>query len=315
MIRYLTHTAIDKEKWDNCIDQSFNSLPYAYSWYLDIAHKSWDALIEDDYERVMPLTTSKKWGLSYWYQPFFVQQLGVFSKGILNAEIVAAFLSQIPKSIKYVDIKLNSLNQLNEHHKGAKWHKNHLLDLIYPYDKLKTNYNTNTKRNLKKAGKSDLSLMKNIRPEDVVKLFRENRGATLEKWADAHYQTLNRLMYAAIHKGMGTAYGVYTSTNELCAAAYFIKTRDRLIFLFSGTNNLAKETAAMTFLLDGVIAEYAKRQMVLDFEGSDDENLARFYKGFGSSEVHYPGICFSRMGTVLNFLYELYKKSNRKKYH
>ena len=50
-------------------------------WYLDIVHENWDALMEDDYERVMPMPViTKNWRISYIFQPFFVQQLGVFSK-------------------------------------------------------------------------------------------------------------------------------------------------------------------------------------------------------------------------------------------
>ena len=63
----------------------------------------------------------------------------------------------------------------------------------------------------------------------------------------------------------------------------------RLTFLFSGNSEKGKACQAMTFLLDAVIRSYALHPMLLDFEGSDDENLARYYQGFGSSVVCYPG--------------------------
>ena len=44
----------------------------------------------------------------------------------------------------------------------------------------------------------------------------------------------------------------------------------------------------MTFLLDQVIREFSNRPLTLDFEGSDDENLARYYLGFGAREQKYP---------------------------
>lgn len=80
MITYLTHNQIDKQRWDDCIKQSPNGNVYALSWYLDIVHPRWEALVEDDYVSVMPLTGNRKCGISYPFQPFFVQQLGVFSK-------------------------------------------------------------------------------------------------------------------------------------------------------------------------------------------------------------------------------------------
>lgn len=308
MIRHLKNNEIDRLKWDDCIGHSFNSLPYAYTWFLDVVHKNWEALVEGDYERVMPLTGGTKFGISYLFQPYFVQQLGVFSKGILNAEIVTDFIHHIPKKYKYVDIKLNSLNHIEGHEFRLSSNKNHVLDLINDYDKLAGNYATNTKRNLKKSSKSGLTLVKNIRPEEVIQLFRENRGSRLKKWDDRHYQILKHLMYTAIQKGRAVMYGAYTSHNQICAAAFFIRTNSRLIFLFSGADETAREYAGLSFLIDRVIHEYAHRHMVLDFEGSNNPDLARFYQGFGAKEVTYVGLRFDRLGMVFRSLFSIYQK-------
>ena len=58
--------------------------------------------------------------------------------------------------------------------------------------------------------------------------------------------------------------------------------------MFSGNSILGRETQAMTFLIDAVVREFAGRSLVLDFEGSDNENLSRYYSGFGSATVRYP---------------------------
>src|ERR1700692_3437990 len=79
MIHYLKHNAIDKRRWDEAIDRAFNGMIYAKSWYLDIVSPQWDALVSDDYRAVMPLTWRRKFGVYYLYQPFFTQQLGVFT--------------------------------------------------------------------------------------------------------------------------------------------------------------------------------------------------------------------------------------------
>ena len=57
---FLKHDKIDKVKWDNCISRSVNGHIYARSWYLNIVSPDWDALIEGDYEAVMPLTWKRK---------------------------------------------------------------------------------------------------------------------------------------------------------------------------------------------------------------------------------------------------------------
>ncbi|MEE4260218.1 MAG: hypothetical protein V2I62_10685 [Bacteroidales bacterium] len=308
MIRYLKNSEINSEKWDECIMHAFNGNVYAYSWYLDIVHENWDALVEGDYERVMPITASQKWNVSYIFQPFFVQQLGVFSKSILTPEIVQDFIHHIPKKYKLVDINLNSYNAPDSQIFNISPNKNHVLDLINKYTTLSDKYATNTKRNLKKSLKYDMSLVKGIKPENLIQLFRTNKGKEVKNWGETEYQRLHRLMYMAIYKGRGLVYGVFNDHNQLCAGAFFLKSHNRLIFLFSATNQQAKENASMTFLIDSVIHEFAPGKLVLDFEGSNDKNLARFYKGFGAKEVTYPRLQINNLNIFLNILYKLMLK-------
>ncbi len=287
MIRKLKHNEIDKTKWDSCIATAFNGNPYACSWYLDIVHPEWEAFVENDYERVMPLTGKKKWGINYLFTPFFVQQLGVFSKSVLTPDIIAAFLNIIPEYYKFAEYNLNVYNQPDKRKFNLIPNRNYLLDLINQYPKISHKYNTNTKRNLKKAIKNNLFISKSVKPENLTELFRSNRGKTVTHWKDFHYLRLQHLMYMAIHKGKGIIYGVYTPDNELCASAFFLKGNNRLIFLFSGTSLKGRQTQAMTFLIDNVIKQFSESQYILDFEGSNDDNLARFYHGFGAHEVVY----------------------------
>jgi hypothetical protein len=308
MIRHLKNSEIDYPKWDACVANAVNGLVYASSWYLDLVHDGWEALVENDYERVMPLTRGKKFGVEYLHQPFFTQQLGVFSKSMLHAKTVKLFIENIPAAYKFCEINLNSFNKVENVDCEVRINKNHILDLINEYPKIAARYSTQTKRNLKKSQQHQLTLMKNIKPEIVINLFRENRGRTIEKWKDNHYQTLNRLMHSAIFKRKGMVYGVFTQHNELTAGAFFLNEKNRLTFLFSGSNEIAKQTAAMTFLIDSVIREHTPKQMVLDFEGSNDVNLARFYKGFGAKEIGYPAIRLNKLSFPARQLFTVYKK-------
>ena len=113
MINYLRHTQIDKPRWDQCIRESVNSMVYGYSWYLDLVSPGWDALMEDDYTSVFPLTHKRKYSVRYLAQPFFTQQLGLFTSGHLTQELVTRFLNAIPPTFKLVEIHLNSMNKVD----------------------------------------------------------------------------------------------------------------------------------------------------------------------------------------------------------
>ena len=307
MINYLEHNAIDKPKWDALIAECGNI--YAYSWYLDIVHPGWEALVEDDYQSVMPLTGGKKFGVNYLFQPFFVQQLGVFSKSPMTAETTEAFLKAIPSKYRFAEIRFNEGNTFAEGAEGVEYHRNVLLDLNQEYNAIRSNYHQNTKRNLAKAESNNLQLVETVIPYHVVALFRDNRGALLDKWGDAEYDVLTHLAKVAQKRNAAFMLGVSEKgVGQLLCAAIFMKTKDRITFLFSGLTEEGKQRQAMTYLLDQVIQKHSCQPITFDFEGSDDDNLARFYLGFGGKESKYPSYCFNRLSPIGKALLKLWKK-------
>ncbi|MBQ8957253.1 MAG: GNAT family N-acetyltransferase [Bacteroidales bacterium] len=307
MMHYFEHKDIDKKKWDATIAECGNI--YAFSWYLDIVHPGWEALVEDDYQSVMPLTGGKKFGVKYLFQPYFVQQLGVFSKSPLSDEKIGAFLQTIPQKYRFAEIRLNESNTLGNNFQGIGYHCNVILDLNRDYDKIKANYHTNTKRNLAKAENSNLQIVDTVIPYHVVALFTDNRGALLDKWGEAEYARLTKLTKMAVNRNAAFILGVTEKgVGQLLCAAIFMKANGRVTFLFSGLTEEGKRCQAMTYLLDHVIQEYANQPVTFDFEGSDDDNLARFYLGFGGQEVKYPSFAFNRLSPVGKAMLKIWKK-------
>ncbi|MEI6764780.1 MAG: hypothetical protein WCM76_04005 [Bacteroidota bacterium] len=302
MIRYIEHSALDKRKWDCCIENAAMSPAYALSWYLDIACEQWDALVEDDYSAVMPLPWRKKGGIKYIYPPYFIQQLGIFSTATVGSAKTAAFLNAIPESFKYAEINLNSTNAVSELTLSYTRRTNTELQLNTPFEKIKSGYSDNLKRNLRKAVTSGNDLTDAVIPEALVTLFKHNKGAELNKFSEQDYAVLTHLMKESIKRGAGFITGVCDDKNTLIAGAFFIQTGQRIIFLFSGAGAEAKENAAIPQLLNNQIAAYADRQMLLDFEGSDNKNLARFYKSFGSEETYYHRVIIDRLPKIAKYV-------------
>jgi hypothetical protein len=313
MIRYLEHTSIDFERWDDCIAHAPNGNLYAWSWYLNMVSPGWNALIEGDYHAVMPLPSRKKWGVSYVFQPFFAQQLGVFSRKLLSPETTARFLHAIPSHVRYIDICLNKYNRL-EHH-GIVRTRNmltHELDLIPDHASLKASYSKNTLRNLKKAEKNGVFVTTHGSPDDIIRLFRHHRGRHLSSYSDYDYQLLKHLIYAGLHRGLVCIYSAYSAQNSLCAGLVFFRSHDKYIFLFSGSDQVAKENGAMFMLVDSFIRDHAGQAMILDFEGSVDPNLARFYRGFGSKECVFLQVEINRLPFLIKSMSDIYLLIKRK---
>lgn len=288
MIHYLRHDEIDTDKWDQCIRKSFNSLVYGYSWYLDVVCHEWDGLVEDDYVRVMPLTGKRKAGIHYLYQPLFTQQLGIFSTGLLNNQKVSEFLQQVPQKYKLAEINLNTFNKpVDASQPSWKAMLNFELDLISSYEELRLQYSKNLKRNIRKAEKAKLELMENIKPEEVIRIFRGSAVSRKSNFNEEAYRMLKQLIYVLIYRGRAKVWGAFDHRNSLLAGAVFVRSKNKWIFLFSGTSQDARENGAMPFIIDRFILNHAGSHSTLDFEGSNDQNLARFYKSFGAKQCVY----------------------------
>jgi hypothetical protein len=287
MIRFLSHSEINRTNWDACIAGSLNSTVYPYSWYLDRVSPGWDALVEGDYESVMPLTANKKYGITYLYQPFFTQQLGVFSAGKLSPAKVNGFLSGLPEKFRFIEINLNAGNEPDEGLFSYKKNHTYCLSLQPSYETIYKNYSENTRRNIKKSIKHGLVLKTDTNPKKILQLFRNNRGKQIKTLGTKQYDSLESLIRDLAKIGHARILSSESRDQQLCAGAFFVEAPGHSIFLFSGSGPASRENGAMFFLIDRYIAENAGNPRVLDFNGSNNPDLARFYSGFGAGQQSY----------------------------
>ena len=306
MIRYLRHSEIDMVKWDACIAASVNGLIYARSWYLDVVSPGWEALVGDDYSMVFPLTGAVKFRIHYLRQPFFTQQLGLFSTGLLSEELVTQFLNAIPSKYRFAEIHLNAFNRVDTTLFVTEPHRNHELELVRPYKALSAGYSQNVRRNIRKAVESGVTVNRKIDPDDLIRLFRDNYGKKEGKLSYKDYITATRLITRSIRNSSGIIMGA--GANGLDAAAFFLQDKNRYIFLFSASDYATRDNGAMFMLIDTFIREHANRPVILDFEGGNDPGLGRFYKSFGAVETGYPLVRINRMPAFMNRGFTVYKK-------
>ena len=304
MIDYVQHKDIDKIKWDGFISSSPQSSVYAYSWFLDIVSPGWDALIEDDHRSAFPLTCRKKAGIHYLFQPHFTQHLGLFTGDkIITVNKLREFIDAIPDKFRLTEIQLNP-SDLIDHIDGYTI-KNRItchLELGQTYEKIFSGYSENLKRNIKKAQKSQLRIVHYEVDDDIVGLFRQNRGAGIQQLKTEDYKTLLELLSEARKRELLKCKAVLNSSGKLIAGAMFIRSPHSYIFMFSATGDEARETGAMSALIDSFIQEHSGKNLILDFEGSMDKDLARFYKSFGSQEIVYLQILKNNLPLLLRWL-------------
>jgi hypothetical protein len=302
VIKYIPHKEINKQAWDHCLDEAVNQMIYAYSWFLDIVSPNWDALVLGNYEAIMPLTHKKRFTLVYLAQPLFTQQLGVFYANLEHMHATNDFLLAIPDRFKLIEINLNTYNIPANSAFVVTSNVTCHLELSKPYTFLNQNYSEQIKRNLKKALKSSLSVDSSIEVQNVIHLFKSNKGKSIKKMKSKSYNLLLSLTHLLNYHKALYCLGVKNSTGNYIAGAIFVKYNDNAIFLFSGANQEAKSCGAMSLLIDFFIQQNAQSNCILDFEGSNNKSLARFYLGFGSKQINYSSIKRNNLPKIIRWI-------------
>jgi len=313
MIRFLSHNEIEKKRWNETIKTSLHSTLFAHYEYLTLVSSEWGALIKGDYEAVMPLPVRIKFSIKYIFTPFQFPRLGIFSKTQLTDADVLAFVQAIPRCYKQIDLKLNQYNPSQLIESESISLISHQLRLDKDYATLFQQFSTNTKRNIKSAEKHHLMLVDTISIEEIIHLFQENRGKSKNiSIKKGDYELFRNMAHYAYNEGNLELWGVKDADNNLLAGACFLNDYDTRWFWFSGRNNAMAHKKAMFFLMNKYIQKNANQPFILDFDGSMNQNIARFYKGFGGTAYLYPMLCFSRR-FYLTPLIKLYKMVQGKK--
>lgn len=296
--KLLKREEIDDKRWNGCVHFALSAPPYGYTWYLDVVAPEWEGIVVDEYKMVMPVIRAKKWGIAYSYQPFFTQQLGIFTSQAIDQRIVDEFFKRIPKDFRWIEMALNE-NNFAPKNVDVKKRQNYLLDLKPAYEDIRKKYSGNILRKLKKAKKAELFIDKQIRPEELADFYRKHTANKIADFKDSHYYMMMRLIYQILHYHMGFLVGVRDKNNNLLAVNCILQHPQRVINLMPSSNEQGNKNGAMAFLLDFVIQQRAGNYQFFDFEGSMIPGVAQFFKGFGARPVDYYFVKINRLPKIL----------------
>ena len=295
-ITYLRRAEIDILKWEQCVNSCCATATVSVQhWFLDKHCKEWHAVVVDDYRAVLPLPIRRKLGINYVYPPFFAARLGFFGEELAQKEIDEV-LDLIAKKFKWADLVLGS--DISYKKGNISLHKTYMLDLKADYDSLKKNYHESHKRNCKKGQTENLELVFDADPKTVIDLFRNNRGKESSVGYKEHdYNDLLNIIALLQEEKAVEVVGVYNADGILCAGAFFTVWGKKYHFLFSG-RSADNQSRSLYFLIDNFIFRHAGEDRQLDFNGSDNPDIARFYAGFGAKETTFSQLIINRLNII-----------------
>ncbi|MBC7509396.1 MAG: GNAT family N-acetyltransferase [Ferruginibacter sp.] len=278
-IHFIPYKQIDKLKWNACIDSADNGLIYGYSIYLDAMAKHWDALVLNDYEALMPLTWNKKFGIAYLYQPPFMQQLGIFGKGILNEDTKKLFVEKAQQRFRFAEIFGNFNDGVEQ--------PNFILPLSQPYAFIKNGYKNDLRKNLKHAATFSISYQTTDDFAVAIELYKSQYVWRIPHVKELDYQQFSKLCATAKSTDNLLIRKVVDDKQNILAIALLFKDKKRLYNVLSVVTTEGRRCEANHYLFDKLIEEFSGRPMLLDFEGSSIDGIASFYQKFGAVNEPY----------------------------
>ena len=300
-IKYVKNHDINYFRWDRCISSSFNSLVYAYTWYLNTVCPRWDALIEDDYSAVMPLPLSRKYGINGIQTPCFTGQLGIFSSKLITSDKINDFFKALPPNFKFVDITINKFNKIDSGrlNKSEKIHFE--IDLIKAYEKINNSYSAELKEKLNICKKNKLTFIRGLQPADLIDFLSVSKQQPKNYCNEDNTKVLRMLINASLRYRFGELFGIYNKYNQLCCAGFFIWSQNRSILLFYVISEEGKAENAFTFLIDRYIYTYNNRYITLTFDFTADDSHVSILKEFGAIESRFQRITLNKI-PLLSFI-------------
>ncbi len=292
-IKYLKNSEINLIRWDHCINNAINGTVFAYSWYLNILCENWDALVSGDYEYVMPILHKTKQKKTISSSSKLGNKLGIFSNKLITQEIVDEFINNIPKGFSVIHLFLNKFNKSFNQNSHIK--KTYELDLIQNYFKLAEKYSNQFQKNIHIAVSKQVSIIKGLMPNDLINFSKQKRVFTSPKLKNNDYQKLRMIMANAIRFNLGEIYGAYTKQNNLCAAAFFLKSKLKYYLIFNALDKNEQNAYPLHYLIDKFIESHDEKTVTLNIENIITINDPDFISGAGAHEYNYKEIYINHL--------------------
>lgn len=270
-MKFLKRNEIDTKKWDFTV-QKLELSPYLYSHYLDATtSKSWNALVWEDYESILPFYSQKKWNcIPYGFMPPFLQLIDTSKLTEKQKNEACQFFK---KNFLRMDIRSSTPLISNA---SAKY--NYELSLDKTYNEIHSNYNSLLKKNLSKF--KEISIENTNFELEYLQYYFDNPFFN-QAFKNNRFFLFNFLMQ------LGDAVQYYKATyeGELIALLITYKSSEREFLIMPISTDIGKKYQAMSFLIDYVIQNSMSK--IVDFEGSSIPNIANFYEQFGAKKTIY----------------------------
>jgi hypothetical protein len=169
------------------------------------------------------------------------------------------------------------------------------------YHDLYDQYRENHQRNIQKSIQAGCISDNNVAVEKIMDLNRKQMQK-IRPIAENDYERFEKIFQILLTENKAITYGITNQQNKLLSSAVFFFSHRRAYYIMAGNHANGRSTGASHALIDAFIKDYAEKDIVLDFEGSDIESLGMFYNGFGAQKEIYPSIRWNQLPWFLRII-------------
>ncbi len=284
-IRIETRENLDVLKYDSCVHYAGSGHVSGYSWYLDNTAESWLALVEGDYESVMPVPVKTRLGRKTAVNPDWVPQLGPYSVHVLSKPRMEALYAVLSKAVDQYSIVLSDIPHKPEAGSDMRVDEKSrfVLPLMQPYESIARGYSENFKKKVEVTYGGHLRIINALKPEKIADFYLEHLVRKKDSKGRRNYHSLLRIMYQLLHRGTGFPSGVIDKQGNLLAVGFFVYSHGRIYQLAGGASAEGSRVNALHFLFDMLVRTHADRPNALHLEEQPGIPLdPAFFEGLGA---------------------------------
>lgn len=237
-----------------------------------------------DYKYVMPLIHTTFLKKDILITPVLGEKLGVFTNELLTEEIVNCFYDAIPSNYSYVKSQLNKFNSISNNKFEISHQKIFDMDLMQSYYQISQKYSNTFQKDIQIAKSNKTTIINGLSPNDLINLSLKKGARSIPKLNDRNINRLRMIIAFSIRYNLGEIYGAYSAENNLCAAAFFIKSKNKIYLLFNTENKTSELSKAMSILIDRFIENHSEKNLTLNLDNIVCKDSIHFLQGVGATE-------------------------------
>lgn len=255
---------INADKWDHCI-AAMRAPVFSELWYWQAVIPVFQTWVKGDYEEVLALPISRKWGIiPTMRMPLYVKWL------VGNERKIAQHIRQF-FGWKKVFVAFGSLK-----------------DPMHQFQALTLTADWSPSKELRKKIRKCEEAQYKIEEATWHDFFLMMRDHHPYAWPLVQQQALRRLFDAASSRGKGRIVGV-KKDNQWLAMQFLVESRDQVSLVQNVSDPAFRNDDPMSFLLCSVFeamkSESAKK--LINFMGSDHPGVAQYNRKFGAEDRCY----------------------------